>query len=91
MNELIRDFEEYSTNFTKTACEHYANYLKEYQKEKIELEQKLDKILAYAKSRCDGYLEDLKKGHLDCEYCDGVFASCRKILQLAGKDIKKYK
>ena len=54
------------------------------------LQQKLDKIVTYAKDRCDGYLEDLKEGHLDCEYCDGVFASCRKVLQLAGEDISEY-
>ena len=54
------------------------------------LEQVLNKILDYAKNRSDGYLEDLKEGHLDCEYCDGVFASCRKVLQLAKEDISKY-
>lgn len=54
------------------------------------LEQVLNKILDYAKNRSDGYLEDLKEGHLDCEYCDGVFASCRKVLQLAGEDISEY-
>ena len=42
MNELIRDFEEYSTDFTKTACTYYANYLREYQKEKLDLQQRID-------------------------------------------------
>lgn len=49
--------------------------------------KKLSKIINYAKQRCDGYMEDLE---YDCEYCDGVFASCRKILELAGEDIRKY-
>lgn len=51
-----------------------------------DLQQKLDNILTYAKDRCDDYLKED-----DCEYCDGVFASCRKILQLAGEDISEYK
>ena len=51
----------------------------------IDLQQKLDNILTYAKKQCDDYLKED-----DCEYCDGVFASCRKILQLAGEDIRKY-
>ena len=89
MNELIRNFEEYSTDFTKTTCEHYAKLLKDYQQHTSKLEKKLDKILSYAKGRCEDYLKDIEE--CDCEYCDGVFASCRKILQLAGKDISKYK
>jgi hypothetical protein len=51
-----------------------------------DLQQKLDKILTYAKKQCDDYLKED-----DCEYCDGVFASCRKVLQLAGEDISEYK
>ena len=51
-----------------------------------DLQQKLDKILTYAKDRCEDYLKED-----DCEYCDGVFASCRKVLQLAGEDISEYK
>lgn len=39
MNELIESFGECSTDYTKTACTYYANYLEEYQKEKIRLEQ----------------------------------------------------
>lgn len=54
------------------------------------LEQVLNKIIDYAKNRCDGYLEELNEGHLDCEYCDGAFASCRKVLLLAKEDISKY-
>lgn len=46
----------------------------------------IDKILTYAKKQCDDYLKED-----DCEYCDGVFASCRKVLQLAGEDISEYK
>ena len=39
MNELIESFGECSTDYTKTACTYYANYLEEYQKEKIRLQQ----------------------------------------------------
>ena len=39
MNDLIVSFGECSTDYTKTACTYYANYLEEYQKEKIKLEQ----------------------------------------------------
>lgn len=49
-------------------------------------DRKLKKIISYAKQRCDDYLED----DYDCEYCDGVFANSRKILQIAGEDIAKY-
>lgn len=49
--------------------------------------KKLSKIIKYAKKRCDDYMADLD---YDCEFCDGVFMSCRKVLQLAGEDISKY-
>ena len=49
--------------------------------------KKLDRILSYAKRKCDDYIDD---SDYDCEFCDGVFMSCRKVLQLAGEDISKY-
>lgn len=56
MNDLIVSFGECSTDYTKTACTYYANYLEEYQKEKIKLEQenqqlhnKIDKAIRYIK------------------------------------------
>lgn len=55
-------------------------------KENKKLHKKIKNIVEYAKQRCDDYLED----DYDCEYCDGVFANSRKILQIAGEDIKKY-
>lgn len=56
MNELIESFGDCTTDYTKTACTYYANYLEEYQKEKIRLEQenkelhnKIDKAIRYIK------------------------------------------
>lgn len=54
-----------------------------------QMSKQLCNIVEYAKNRCNSYLEDLGNDD-DCEYCDGAFASCRKVLQLAGEDIKKY-
>lgn len=47
MNELINDFNEYSTDYIKTTCEYYRDYLKKYQKEKLELQQRIDKAIGY--------------------------------------------
>ena len=44
MNELIESFGECSTDYTKTACTYYANYLEEYQKEKIKLEHNWNEL-----------------------------------------------
>lgn len=63
--------------------------IEKLKKENKKLRKKIKNIVEYAKDGCDGYLEDLKNNY-DCEYCDGVFASCRKVLQIAGEDIKKY-
>lgn len=49
--------------------------------------EKMKDIIEYAKNRCDGYIED---DQCDCEYCDGAFAACRKVLRLAGEDVSKY-
>lgn len=38
MWDLITDFKEYSTDYTKTACEYYEEYLRNYQKEKLQLQ-----------------------------------------------------
>jgi hypothetical protein len=73
--------------FVGTAQLKTRDYINQLEQENKDLQQKLDKILTYAKDRCDGYLEDIE---YDCEYCDGVFASCRKVLQLAGEDISEY-
>ena len=62
-----------------------ANAIEDLMSERDELQEKLDKILTYAKKQCEDYLKED-----DCEYCDGVFASCRKVLQLAGEDISEY-
>ena len=50
-------------------------------------EEMLNDIIEYARNRCDGYIED---DQCDCEYCDGAFAACRKVLRLAGEDVSKY-
>lgn len=47
MNDLIRDFNEYSTDYNKTTCEYYRDYLRNYQKEKLELQQRIDKAIEY--------------------------------------------
>ena len=73
--------------FVGTAQLKTRDYINQLEQENKDLKQKVDKILTYAKERCDGYLED---DDYDCKYCDGVFASCRKVLQLAGEDISKY-
>lgn len=77
---IYRD--KYKRNLSFNDDEYYANVLNEYIED---LQQKLDKILTYTKKQCDDYLKED-----DCEYCDGVFASCRKVLQLAGEDISEY-
>lgn len=51
-----------------------------------EMSKQLCEIVEYAKQRCDGYLKD----DCICEYCDGVYANCKKVLQIAGEDITKY-
>ena len=35
MIDLINDFNEYSTDYNKTTCEYYEDYLRNYQKEKL--------------------------------------------------------
>ena len=47
MNDLIRDFNEYSTDYSKTACRYYEDYLINYQKEKLDLQQRIDKAIEY--------------------------------------------
>lgn len=39
MNDLINSFDECSTDYTKTACVYYGDYLRNYQKEKLALQQ----------------------------------------------------
>lgn len=51
-----------------------------------EMSKNLCDIAEYAKKTCDEYLED----DYPYEYCDGTFASCKKILELIGEDISKY-
>lgn len=77
-----REEEYYIKTINELRSNHHGMYLTNQA-----LIKKLSKIINYAKKRCDDYMEDLEH---DCEYCDGVFASCRKILELAGEDISKY-
>ena len=44
MWDLITDFKEYSTNYTKTACEYYEEYLRKYQKEKLKLQNNWNEL-----------------------------------------------
>lgn len=77
-------------NYSKqTTIFGYIRKLNDTQQELKIQKMKLQNIIDYAKNRCNSYLEDLGNDD-DCEYCDGAFASCRKVLQLAGEDIKKY-
>lgn len=50
MNELIESFGECSTDFSKTACKYYEDYLRNYQKEKIwqieEYQKAVDKTMS---------------------------------------------
>lgn len=66
MNELINSFDEYSTDYTKTACTYYGDYLRNYQKEKIELQQENKQLKkAYDKEK---YLTDKLTKQLTDEY-----------------------
>lgn len=47
MNELINDFNEYSTDYSKSACSYYEDYLRNYQKEKLELEDRINNAIEY--------------------------------------------
>ena len=75
-----RTLEEYKKDiFDKLTDDKKLKYM-------YEMSSQLCNVIDYAKKRCDEYLKDDE----DCEFCDGVFASCRKILQLVGEGIKKY-
>lgn len=86
--DYINELERKNTILEKNAIDN-DKVVDKYRWENNLLKKKINDIVNYAKDRCDGYLEDLGNDD-DCEYCDGAFASCRKVLQLAGEDIKKY-
>ena len=44
MNDLINSFDECSTDYTKTACTYYGDYLRNYQKEKIQLQNNWNEL-----------------------------------------------
>ena len=44
MNEFIIDFDEYSTGYLKTTCDYYGDYLRNYQKEKIQLQNNWNEL-----------------------------------------------
>ena len=50
MSELIECFKEYRTEFNKTTCKYYKDYLRNYQKEKIwqieEYQKAVDKTMS---------------------------------------------
>ncbi len=51
-----------------------------------QMSKQLCEIFEYATEICEEYLED----DCVCEYCDGKFNSCRKILQILGENVEKY-
>lgn len=44
MWDLLRDFKEYSTDYNKTTCEYYEEYLRNYQKEKLQLQNNWNEL-----------------------------------------------
>lgn len=60
MNDLINSFDEYSTDYTKTACVYYGNYLRDYQKEKLQLQNNWDAL----KSWLDEVLNEIKENDI---------------------------
>lgn len=70
MNELIRDFNEYSTDYNKTTCEYYENYLKNYQKEKLQLQNNWNELKKWLEVTIKQYdeigLKFKKQGNFDC-------------------------
>ena len=83
MNELISDFDEYSTDYTKTACTYYANYLREYQKEKLDLQQRIEEAIDYIRKCCN---MDSKFVNLHFEYAQNEMSSDQvdELLEILG-------
>lgn len=44
MNDLITSFDEYSLDYTKCACDYYEEYLRNYQKEKLQLQNNWNEL-----------------------------------------------
>ena len=62
MNDLINSFDECSTDYTKTACVYYRNYLRDYQKEKLQLQNNWNELKEYCrKYRYDSILDKMQE------------------------------
>ena len=49
MNDLINSFDECSTDYTKPACVYYGDYLRDYQKEKLQLQNNWNELKEWLK------------------------------------------
>ena len=71
MNELINSFDEYSTDYTKTACTYYGDYLRNYQKEKLELQDRINKAVEYIENN-SLYDEEYDYNYEEEMYLSGI-------------------
>lgn len=69
MNDLITSFDEYSLDYTKCACDYYEEYLRNYQKEKLQLQNNWNELKKWLES----WLENDKH----CYLAENPIDKCR--------------
>lgn len=65
MNELINSFDECSTDYTKTACTYYGDYLRNYQKEKIQLQNNWNELKKWLEEEKDRLVRECSQIYED--------------------------
>ena len=89
MNDLIRNFNEYSTDYTKTACRYYEDYLINYQKEKLNLQQENQELKEQLKKADSITQSCIFNGKKESELNYRVTLNLVEELRQKNKELKK--